>query len=60
MTRGPEYVWIPDERVYGILVSSGAYYSRVEYSVDGITYEVVMDNDDFEYFGDYGIDYDTD
>lgn len=60
VTKDPEYVWIPDERVYGILVSAGAYYSRVMYSKDGITYEVVMDNDEFEYFGDYGIDYDTD
>lgn len=60
MARDPEYVWIPEERVYGILVSAGAYYSRVVYSTGGITYEVVMDNDEFEYFGDYGIDYDTD
>ena len=57
VTKEPEYVWIPDERVYGILVSSGAYFSTVAYSVDGITYQVVMSNDEFEYFGDYGIDY---
>lgn len=60
VTHVPEYVWIPEERVYGILISSGAYYSRVVYSLEGTTYEVVMDNDEFEYFGDYGIDYDTD
>ena len=60
VTREPEYVWIPEERVYGIIVSSGAYCSLVMYSAGGTTYEVVMDNDEFEYFGDYGIDYDTD
>ena len=60
VTKDPEYVWIPEEKVYGICINAGAYYSTVVYSVDGITYEVVMDNDEFEYFGDYGIDYDTD
>lgn len=59
VTQEPEYVWIPEEKVYGILINYGAYYSTVVYSVGGITYEVVMDNDEFEYFGDYGIDYDT-
>ncbi len=59
MTREPEYVWIPDERVYGICINAGAHFSTIVYSVDGITYKVVMLNDEFAYFGDYGIDYDT-
>lgn len=40
-------IYIPDEDVYGEVVSEGAYASVVEYSLGGILYNVVMLNEDF-------------
>lgn len=60
MPRRDEYVWLLDERVYAQLISLGAYASHIKYTKDGIDYNVTISNEDFEYFGEYGIDYDTD
>lgn len=60
MPHHDEYVWLPEERLYARLVNLGAYASRLHYTKDGIDYYVTADNEEFEYFGDYGIDYDTD
>lgn len=40
------YVYLMDERVFGIIVSYGAYASRVRYLKNGIFYEVVVENTD--------------
>lgn len=39
-------VYLTDEQVFGIIVKQGAYVSVVQYSKDGISYEVVVENDD--------------
>lgn len=49
MNKSPEYVWLTDERTYAELVSLGAYVSRVRYTRGGIDFEVLIDNDEFEY-----------
>lgn len=50
-------VWIVDERVFGRIVGPmGAYYSNVVYTKDGIDYEVLMENDEFQLVEEW-IDY---
>jgi len=41
-------IFLPDERVYGEIVSRGTYASKVRYMQDGFQYEIVMLNEDFE------------
>jgi hypothetical protein len=41
-------VYIPDEKVYGEIVSFGSYASKVRYTKDGFEYNLVLLNEDFE------------
>jgi hypothetical protein len=41
-------VYLPDEKVYGEVVSFGTYASKVHYIKDGFEYELVMLNEDFD------------
>ena len=41
-------VYLPDEKVYGEVVSFGTYASKVHYVKDGFEYELVMLNEDFD------------
>jgi len=41
-------VYIPDEKVYGEIVSLGTYASKVHYVKDGFEYESIFLNEDFE------------
>jgi hypothetical protein len=41
-------VFIPDEGVYGEMVSYGLYASRVRYEIGGVQYDIIMLNEDFE------------
>lgn len=45
----PEYVWLHEERMFAELVFLGAYYSQVRYTREGIDYEVLVSNDEFDY-----------
>lgn len=38
-------VYLQDENIFGILVSQGAYYSKVTYVKNGISYDAVVSND---------------
>jgi hypothetical protein len=49
-------IYIPDEKVYGEIIREGAWASTVQYSKDGILYEVVMLSEDFEIIEDISID----
>lgn len=60
MTRDPEIVWLTEERTYAILVRLGAWYSTVKYTRGGVDYEVVVSNDEFEYWEDHAIDHTED
>lgn len=60
MVREPEIVWLHDERTYAILVSMGAYYSKVKYTRGGIDYELIVDNDDFETWEERAIEHTED
>jgi hypothetical protein len=39
-------VYLQDEQVIGVVVSYGAYVSRVRYVKDGVSYEVFVENED--------------
>jgi len=41
-------VYIPDEKVYGEVLSLGTYASKVHFNKDGFEYVVVLLNEDFE------------
>lgn len=43
-----EIVWLLEERVFGILVRLGTYFSLVRYNKNGMEYEVLIENDEFE------------
>lgn len=44
--RSSPFVYLQDEQVFGIIVSFGAFASRVIYVKDQISYDVVVENSD--------------
>jgi len=55
-----EIVWLTEERTFAELIRMGAYFSTVRYTRGGIDYEVLIDNDEFEYREADDIDGDED
>lgn len=49
------YVYIIDEKVYGIVNNLGAHASLVKYEKDGISYEVFILNEDLLFVDDLSI-----
>jgi hypothetical protein len=49
-------VYIPDEKVYGEIISQGAFASTVRYSVSGVMFEVLILNEDFDIVHDISIE----
>lgn len=49
------YVYIVDEQVHGIVLSMGAHASRVKYEKDGISYDVLMLNEDLLFIEELSI-----
>lgn len=41
-------VYLPDEKVYGEVISLGTYASKIHYVKDGFEYESIILNEDFE------------
>ena len=41
-------VYLPDEKVYGEIISLGTYASKIHYIKDGFEYESIILNEDFE------------
>lgn len=54
MPKEPEYVWVIEDnmRLRAQLIQLGAYASVVRYTLYGTVYEVVVNNDEFEYIGE--------
>ncbi len=46
-------VWLSEERVYGYLISLGAFASLIRYEQDDVEYETYIENDEWEYLFDY-------
>jgi len=52
-----KYVYIPDEDVYGTIITENLSYSVVEYYESGVKYRIEIDNDDFILLDEIGIGY---
>lgn len=57
MSRIGELIWLTTEKVYGNLVSYGAFVSRVCYTVGGMKYDVFVENDEFVFLETRGDDH---
>jgi len=53
------YVFVPDDGVYGTVISHGAWASLIQYYEDGIEYKVEIPNDEFIVVDEIGIGYET-
>ena len=53
----PRKVWLNREKVYADLISEGVYASKVRYVYGGILYDVLIENDEFEFLDEEN-DYD--
>ena len=51
------YVYIPDEDVYGIIKTHGAWVSLVEYHEAGVQYIIEVPNEEFIVVDEIGIGY---
>lgn len=60
VTRDKEIVWLTEDRHFALLIQRDAFYSLVAYTREGINYEVVVKNDDYEFWEEYGFDYEQD
>jgi hypothetical protein len=52
-----EYVYIPDEGVYGTIVRYGAWASMIEYYDTGVKYTVEIPNDEYIVVDEIGVGY---
>jgi hypothetical protein len=52
-----EYVYIPDEGVYGTVVKYGVWSSIIEYYDGGIKYTIDIPNDEYIVIDEIGIGY---
>ena len=52
-------VWMIDEKVTAELISHGAFSSRVKYFYQGTEYDEIVMNEDFIFYEDLGVQYET-
>lgn len=60
MTVEREIVWLKERRHYATLIYRGTYYSVVSWFEDAIEYEDTIENDDYEFFEERAIEFDSD
>jgi hypothetical protein len=51
------YVYLPDDGIYGTIVTHGAWASMIEYFDGGIGYIIEVPNDEFIEVNEIGIGY---
>jgi len=51
------YVYVPDEGLYGTIVTQGAWASMVKYYDAGVEYIIELPNDEFIIVDEIGIGY---
>lgn len=49
-------IYVHDEQVYGKIINQGAFASLVNFSKDGIEYEIFMENDEFDIVQDIAVE----
>jgi len=52
-----EFVYIPDENIYGTIVQYGAWSSLIEYYDGGIKYTIEIPNDEYIEIDEIGVGY---
>ena len=52
-----DYVYIPDENIYGTIIRYGSWSSLIEYFEGGIGYTIEIPNDEFIEVDQIGIGY---
>jgi hypothetical protein len=52
-----EYVYIPDEGIYGTIIRYGAWSSLIEYYEGGIGYTIEVPNDEYIVVDEIGVGY---
>jgi hypothetical protein len=52
-----EYVYLPDENVYGTIIRYGAWASLIEYYEMGVKYTIEVPNEDFIEVDEIGVGY---
>jgi len=52
-----EYVYIPDEGIYGTIIRYGAWSSLIEYYEGGIGYTIEVPNDEYMVVDEIGVGY---
>lgn len=55
----PEVVWLIYEKHFAFLIHRGAYYSNIEYVRDGKWYEEDIENNEYEFWEERAIDYES-
>jgi len=55
--RTLEYVYLPDDGIYGTVIRYGSWSSLIEYYEGGIQYTVEVPNEDFIEVDEIGIGY---
>jgi len=51
------YVYVPDEDVYGIIETHGAWASMITYYDEGVKYTIEIPNDEFIEVDEIGVGY---
>lgn len=52
-----EYVYIPDEDVYGTIIRYGAWSAQIEYFEGGVGYIIEVANEDYITVDEIGVGY---
>lgn len=56
----PEVVWLTEERTYGVLILMGAHFSVIRYYRNGVGHDMLIENEEYEFWEDRAIEYGTD
>lgn len=54
-----DHVWLVDEKIWAKLISNNAFYSIVRYTIDGVEYEEIVENDSFMTMEELGFPYES-
>lgn len=55
-----EVVWLKSQRRFAFLISRGAWFSVVSWREDDIEYEDTVENDDYEFWRERAIEFESD
>jgi len=50
MEESSEIVWLIEERTFGTLIEMGAYFSLIKFNHKGMSYEIYVDNNEWQFY----------